>query len=163
MKTLEDEQSTITDDRSKMSFPKEIIEDILSRLPVKSILRFKSVSKPWLSLISAPSFHNLHSAVGSRTTALFFSAFDSSTGTRYFFSGANDGGSVANLMKLDNIVSNFAHKFAEHLNGCSLLRSLDRGRKKQNGHLDVARLSESSLGQRNHLVSFEVLDQLYGR
>ncbi|KAF5778735.1 putative F-box domain, galactose oxidase/kelch, beta-propeller, F-box associated interaction [Helianthus annuus] len=117
MKTLEDEQSTITDDRSKMSFPKEIIEDILSRLPVKSILRFKSVSKPWLSLISAPSFHNLHSAVGSRTTALFFSAFDSSTGTRYFFSGANDGGSVANLMKLDNIVSNFAHKFAEHLNG----------------------------------------------
>ncbi|KAJ0789150.1 putative F-box domain-containing protein [Helianthus annuus] len=107
METLEDEQP---DDRSaqkaKNSFPEELIEDILSRLPVKSILRFKSVSKPWLSLISAPSFHKLHSAVGPRTTALFFTARDSSTNTSYFFSGARDGGSVANLMmKLDNTFS----------------------------------------------------------
>ncbi|KAJ0570194.1 putative F-box domain-containing protein [Helianthus annuus] len=116
METLEDEQSTITDDRSKNSFPEELIEDILSRLPVKSILRFKSVSKPWLSLISAPSFHNLHSTVAPRTTAFFFTARDLSTGTRYFFSGANDGGSVANLMKLDNTVLE-AHYHAEHLNG----------------------------------------------
>ncbi|MFS7937392.1 putative F-box domain-containing protein [Helianthus anomalus] len=131
METLEDEQP---DDRSgqkaKNSFPEEIIEDILSRIPVKSILRFKSVSKPWLSLISAPSFHNFHSTVAPRTTALFFSAYDSSTKTRYFFSGARDGGSVANLiMKLDNTVFNFAHKSAQHLNGlvcftsCTSLRS----------------------------------------
>ncbi|KAM0041595.1 putative F-box domain-containing protein [Helianthus debilis subsp. tardiflorus] len=118
METLEDEQP---DDRSaqkaKNSFPEELIEDILSRLPVKSILRFKSVSKPWLSLISAPSFHNLHSTVAPRTTAFFFTARDSSTNTRYFFSGARDGGSAANLMKLDNTVFDAAHKFAEHLNG----------------------------------------------
>ncbi|MFS8013207.1 putative F-box domain-containing protein [Helianthus anomalus] len=126
METLEDEQS---DDRSaqkaKSSFPEEIIEDILSRIPVKSILRFKSVSKSWLSLISGPSFHNLHSAVGPRTTALFFTARDSSTGTRYFFSGANDGGSVANLMKLDNTVFDAAHKFAEHLKGLVCFTSRD--------------------------------------
>ncbi|KAJ0570190.1 putative F-box domain-containing protein [Helianthus annuus] len=126
METLEDEQS---DDRSaqkaKNSFPEEIIEDILSRLPVKSILRFKSVSKPWLSLISAPSFHNLHSTVAPRTTAFFFTARDSSTGTRYFFSGANDGGSVANLMKLDNTVFDAAHNFAEHLKGLVCFTSRD--------------------------------------
>ncbi|KAM0041597.1 putative F-box domain-containing protein [Helianthus debilis subsp. tardiflorus] len=126
METLEDEQP---DDRSaqkaKNSFPEELIEDILSRLPVKSILRFKSVSKPWLSLISAPSFHKLHSAVGPRTTALFFTAHDSSTGTRYFFFGANDGGSVANLMKLDNTVSDVAHNYAEPLNGLVCFTSRD--------------------------------------
>ncbi|KAJ0789133.1 putative F-box domain-containing protein [Helianthus annuus] len=126
METLEDEQQ---DDRSaqkaKSSFPEEIIEDILSRIPVKSILRFKSVSKSWLSLISAPSFHKLHSTVGPRTTALFFTAHDSSTKTRYFFSGANDGGSVANLMKLDNTVFNAAHKFTEHLKGLVCFTSRD--------------------------------------
>ncbi|KAM0041680.1 putative F-box domain-containing protein [Helianthus debilis subsp. tardiflorus] len=126
METLEDEQP---DDRSaqkaKNSFPEELIEDILSRLPVKSILRFKSVSKPWLSLISAPSFHNLHSTVAPRTTALFFTARDSSTNTRYFFSGANDGGSVANLMKLDNTVFGAAHRFSEHLKGLVCFTSRD--------------------------------------
>ncbi|MFS7937389.1 putative F-box domain-containing protein [Helianthus anomalus] len=126
METLEDEQP---DDRSgqkaKNSFPEEIIEDILSRIPVKSILRFKSVSKSWLSLISGPSFHKLHSTVGPRTTALFFTAHDSSTGTRYFFSGANEGGSVANLMILDNTVFDAAHNFAEHLNGLLFFTSRD--------------------------------------
>ncbi|KAM0041609.1 putative F-box domain-containing protein [Helianthus debilis subsp. tardiflorus] len=126
METLEDEQP---DDRSaqkaKSSFPEEIIEDILSRIPGKSILRFKSVSKSWLSLISGPSFHKLHSTVAPRTTALFFTAHDSSTATRYFFSGANDGGSAANLMKLDNTVFDAAHKFAEHLNGLVCFTSRD--------------------------------------
>ncbi|KAF5805814.1 putative F-box domain-containing protein [Helianthus annuus] len=126
METLEDEQS---DDRSaqkaKNSFPEEIIEDILSRIPVKSILRFKSVSKSWLSLISGPSFHKLHSTVGPRTTALFFTARDSSTKTRYFFSGANDGGSVANLMKLDYTVFDAANLHAEHLNGLLFFTSRD--------------------------------------
>ncbi|MFS7937680.1 putative F-box-like domain superfamily protein [Helianthus anomalus] len=68
---------------------------------MKSILRFKSVCKPWLSLISNSSFTKLYSAAGPRTTALFFSAFDASTNTRYFFSSARDGGSVVNLIKLD--------------------------------------------------------------
>uniref|UniRef100_A0A5B7AAN1 F-box domain-containing protein n=1 Tax=Davidia involucrata TaxID=16924 RepID=A0A5B7AAN1_DAVIN len=36
--------------------PAEIVNNILSRLPVKSILRFKSVCKPWLSLLSDPKF-----------------------------------------------------------------------------------------------------------
>ncbi|MFS7937423.1 putative F-box domain-containing protein [Helianthus anomalus] len=122
METLEGKQAIATEARedehsmqkAKISLPVEIIEDILSRIPVKSILRFKSVSKPWLSLISTPSFHKLHSTVAPRTTALFFSAYDSSTNTSYFFSGARDGGSVANLIKLDNTVLEL---YAEHLNG----------------------------------------------
>lgn len=38
------------------SLPLDIISYILSRLPVKSLLRFKCVSKSWCSLISYPQF-----------------------------------------------------------------------------------------------------------
>ncbi|KAK3416950.1 hypothetical protein EUGRSUZ_H02694 [Eucalyptus grandis] len=38
----------------------DIIIDILSRLPVKSLMRFKCVSKRWRSLISDPHFAKLH-------------------------------------------------------------------------------------------------------
>ncbi|XP_074314452.1 F-box/kelch-repeat protein At3g23880-like [Silene latifolia] len=37
-----------------------IFEEILTRLPVKSILRFKSVSKQWYSTLSSSNFANTH-------------------------------------------------------------------------------------------------------
>lgn len=40
--------------------PSEIIIHILSRLDVKSLLRFRSVQKSWASLISDPKFVNTH-------------------------------------------------------------------------------------------------------
>ncbi|KAG5527800.1 hypothetical protein RHGRI_028670 [Rhododendron griersonianum] len=42
--------------------PDDVLIDILSWLPAKSILRFKSVSKHWYSLIQNPSFISLHRA-----------------------------------------------------------------------------------------------------
>ncbi|KAF5818729.1 putative F-box domain-containing protein [Helianthus annuus] len=124
MKTLEyeyDEQSTAADNRSTKkattSFPGEIIEEILSRLPAKSILRFRSVSKPWLSLISTPSFTKLHftRATAAHRTALFISAYNFSTGKRHFLSAPHDGGPVTHLMTLDHPC--FASIAAQHLNG----------------------------------------------
>ena len=43
--------------------PFEIQEDIMKRLPVKSLIRFRSVSKPWKSLIDSSKFiidHTCH-------------------------------------------------------------------------------------------------------
>ncbi|XVE81976.1 hypothetical protein DITRI_Ditri15bG0109800 [Diplodiscus trichospermus] len=48
----------------------DIIEDILSRLPVKSLLRFKCVSRSWNALISSPSFARLHFERASGTKIL---------------------------------------------------------------------------------------------
>ncbi|KAI8561482.1 hypothetical protein RHMOL_Rhmol04G0343500 [Rhododendron molle] len=42
------------------NLPDGIIFDILSRLPVKPLCRFKSVSKPWLALITEPHFIKSH-------------------------------------------------------------------------------------------------------
>ncbi|KAL6548238.1 hypothetical protein OROGR_008659 [Orobanche gracilis] len=42
------------------SLPLDVITSILSRLPVKSVLRFKCVSKTWCSLIESSDFVNLH-------------------------------------------------------------------------------------------------------
>ncbi|WMV15600.1 hypothetical protein MTR67_008985 [Solanum verrucosum] len=45
---------------SHFYFPREIISNILSRLPVKTLLRFRCVSKQWRNLISKPDFIASH-------------------------------------------------------------------------------------------------------
>ncbi|KAH6824147.1 hypothetical protein C2S53_000584 [Perilla frutescens var. hirtella] len=40
--------------------PEEVIEVILSKSPIKSVVRFKSVSKSWESIISNPRFSRIH-------------------------------------------------------------------------------------------------------
>ncbi|KAL9997805.1 putative F-box domain-containing protein [Helianthus debilis subsp. tardiflorus] len=120
METQEEEQSTTTTyaqlaKKVNPVLPSEIIEEILSRLPVKSILRFTSVSKPWLSYISDQSFTQLHRtrATTLRRIAFFLSAFDSSTRKSYFFSAADDGEPLTLLMTLDGGYITEA----QHLNG----------------------------------------------
>ncbi|XP_058206270.1 F-box protein CPR1-like isoform X2 [Rhododendron vialii] len=42
--------------RLQMDIPEEIVVEILSRLPIKSLLRFRSVSQAWRSAVSDPKF-----------------------------------------------------------------------------------------------------------
>ncbi|KAL3628733.1 hypothetical protein CASFOL_027779 [Castilleja foliolosa] len=46
--------------------PEDVMLCILTRLPVKTILRFKSVCKPWCNLFSTPEFRKLHHGQFSR-------------------------------------------------------------------------------------------------
>ncbi|KAJ0770206.1 putative F-box domain-containing protein [Helianthus annuus] len=107
--------------KTKISVPDEIIDDILSRLPVKSILRFRSVSKSWLSRISHPSFTKLHSARSTRT-ALLLSAYQYSTRQQHILSAATHGGPVTHLFTIDD-VSVYDITEAQHLNGLVLITS----------------------------------------
>ncbi|RDX92869.1 F-box/kelch-repeat protein, partial [Mucuna pruriens] len=54
--------------KQKESLAEELINEILLRLPVKSLLRFKSVCKSWLSLISDPRFAISHYELGVAST-----------------------------------------------------------------------------------------------
>ena len=61
-----------------VDLPPEIMHDILSRLPVKPLCRFKCVSKPWQSLISDPVFVANYSKAAIaflRRRRLFFTYF----------------------------------------------------------------------------------------
>ncbi|KAK1431317.1 hypothetical protein QVD17_07774 [Tagetes erecta] len=122
MDTLDEQQQSSND-----QFPEEIIEQILTRLPVESILRFKSVSKPWLSLISNPSFTNLQltQATLAHRSSLFISIYDTLTRKLYFLSAAHEGGHVTHLFKpFDQIMITCEETTElEHLNGLVLFSS----------------------------------------
>ena len=56
MKTLNSSETS----KDPQSVPSDIIIEILSRLPVKSLLRIRSVCKLWFSIISDPHFVKSH-------------------------------------------------------------------------------------------------------
>ncbi|KAH7858557.1 hypothetical protein Vadar_025260 [Vaccinium darrowii] len=51
--------------------PEDLLMDILSRIPAKSLLQWKSVSKYWYSLIENPSFISLHHTRAQPNDCLF--------------------------------------------------------------------------------------------
>ncbi|XVF46957.1 hypothetical protein PTKIN_Ptkin03bG0070100 [Pterospermum kingtungense] len=46
--------------KSRIELPETVIMDILSKLPVKSLIRFRCVSKPWCSSFQTPHFISKH-------------------------------------------------------------------------------------------------------
>lgn len=88
-----------------MSFPVELIIDILLRLPAKSLLRFKIVCKLWYNLINSSDFVDLHfeRSIASQTNFHFvyktpilhlgdFDTFDNPISLDYPFKNCDNGG-----------------------------------------------------------------------
>ncbi|PWA49676.1 F-box domain-containing protein [Artemisia annua] len=123
---LEEKEEDALGEKTPISIPNDIIQEILSRLPVRAVLQFKSVSKQWLSLISHPSFHKLHSKHNTHHhTTLLITAYDYVTKKRHFLSAPPGGGPVTHLITLDNAFDPSAPFEAEHSNGLVLFSSRD--------------------------------------
>ncbi|GJW06845.1 F-box domain containing protein [Tanacetum coccineum] len=61
--------------------PPEILDEILSRLPVKSLLRFWSVSKHLCAVIDSPRFINQHLNQSLKMNKIFIQLKDSTSGS----------------------------------------------------------------------------------
>ncbi|XP_065879919.1 putative F-box protein At3g16210 [Euphorbia lathyris] len=64
----------------------DLIKDILSRLPIKYIKRFESVSKLWYSLINSDDFISAHLRRTSRRPTLLIHRFHNPTGSYFTIS-----------------------------------------------------------------------------
>ncbi|PWA48282.1 FBA domain-containing protein [Artemisia annua] len=65
--------------KEEEELPKDVIIDILTRVPTKHILRFKSVSKTWNTLFQTPSFVSKHTHNQTQLPALLFTPSDGTT------------------------------------------------------------------------------------
>ncbi|GAA0168478.1 hypothetical protein LIER_40573 [Lithospermum erythrorhizon] len=110
--------------------PIDVIFDILVRVPVKSLVRFKCVSKAWLSLILsalfATTFNTRVLKNPSDRYSLLVIAKDKSTSQRHFLSAPYQSGSTTQLLTLPNIPSEKTE--VDILNGLVLFHP-------QNGYL----------------------------
>ncbi|CAA7012902.1 unnamed protein product [Microthlaspi erraticum] len=59
------------------NLPCELIEDILSRVPAKTVARLRSTSKQWNAVLTSESFAKAHSAANARKEALSIMLRDS--------------------------------------------------------------------------------------
>ncbi|XP_074281088.1 F-box protein CPR1-like [Silene latifolia] len=99
-KQVVEQQSYLSDDL--------IFEEILTRLPVESVLRFKSVSKQWYSTLSSSDFTNAHLLKSplSHPSAPVNTLFIMDLKNCYLFSYDDDNDQISgnfkdNLVKLD--------------------------------------------------------------
>ncbi|XP_016476971.1 F-box/kelch-repeat protein At3g06240-like [Nicotiana tabacum] len=69
---------------SNSYFPPDLLIEILLKLPVKSLLRFRAVSKSWNSLISSPAFISTHLNQTPKTSTLLLRRYDNTHNKEYY-------------------------------------------------------------------------------
>ncbi|XP_048325599.1 uncharacterized protein LOC112491013 [Ziziphus jujuba] len=116
---------------SQMDFPDEIVVDILQRLPVKSLVRFRCVSKSWRCLISDPIFvrthlesHMAHISFGTASRIALSRKADTLLSLQ---AHESDGFAVAEELDLD-LVKNSNYYVMGHCDGllCLLIHDAEK-------------------------------------
>ncbi|KAJ6433981.1 hypothetical protein OIU84_017653 [Salix udensis] len=112
----------------------DLLTEILIRIPAKPLLKFKCVSKQWLSLISDPRFCILHAChhrvLNPTPNALLLNNFYSSTPTFQFVPlMGDDASSYSQVAVFDylNVSPNFWLKIKNSCNGLILCMSIFYG------------------------------------
>ncbi|KAF7813728.1 F-box/kelch-repeat protein [Senna tora] len=85
------------------NLPEDILVNILLFLPLKSLLRFKSVSKKWRSIISDPHFANFHFQSSSSLSHRLLHIVDSQVGSVDLDSSFFDRSAVFELHLPNNV------------------------------------------------------------
>ncbi|KAL0002165.1 hypothetical protein SO802_015946 [Lithocarpus litseifolius] len=80
------------------SLPEELLEEILVRLPVKSLLRFRCVQKSWSTLVQNPTFiakHLRHHQTKTKNPSILVESMDKYENLKYILqSHPDEGGGV---------------------------------------------------------------------
>ncbi|CAL5391020.1 unnamed protein product [Camellia sinensis] len=82
--------------------PDEVLIEILARLPVKSLLQFRSVCKSWNSLIANPSFITTHLNQTKSNTQLLIIKYTHVPNQERFISCSDDETCCGNFVELEN-------------------------------------------------------------
>ncbi|XP_015872919.2 F-box/kelch-repeat protein At3g23880 [Ziziphus jujuba] len=122
-----------------MDVPDDIVVDILRRLPVKSLVRFRCVSKSWRSLISDPTFVRTHlsrliQSHISMGTASSILLSGSTTGILSFLQHHDDGSAAVTAELELGLVKNSKYRVKGHCDG---LLCLVIDNEQENGLLVV--------------------------
>ncbi|XP_059650282.1 putative F-box protein At5g52610 [Cornus florida] len=80
----------------------DLILEIFSRLPVKSLFRFRSVCKRWLTIIDSPSLVDLHLSQSQTRPCgpQILVSFSGPDSKHYFYSASLEGGPAVRLLSL---------------------------------------------------------------
>ncbi|OMO95352.1 hypothetical protein COLO4_15953 [Corchorus olitorius] len=104
------------------SIPDEICIEILERLPVKSLLRFKATCKPWKSLISHPSFvdHHLNRSAARCKKLVIFEELEDNSLVQLLDFGSTTNGEPTTMEFPSTIPSKLRNEFGgRYLFRCS--------------------------------------------
>jgi F-box interacting protein len=116
--------------------PEELITGILSRLPVKSLLRFRCVSKAWFALIKDPTFINMHLHSNTERTLIMQTTMtrnledDRRLNLYYFLVNLSDEDQPVEVFPpfYDRHISSFPDEIVGCCNGLVCIRSYEHKR-----------------------------------
>ncbi|XP_030931031.1 F-box/kelch-repeat protein At3g06240-like [Quercus lobata] len=137
------------------SLPEELLEEILVRLPVKSLLRFRCVQKSWSTLVQNPTFiakHLRHHQTKTKNPSILVEGLDKIEDLQYLLQSHPDEGggvrvldfkedSMGRLLTVYTKILYFAFGFDQNSNDYKVVRVVEY--KKESAGNSITRYCNS--------------------